>query len=63
MKDGAIFGGFYPNGPISSCRSCENARQSILKVRLSGMFFGTTADDSWREADVEVSLRVQKKLI
>jgi 6-phosphofructokinase len=25
MKDGAIFGGFYPNGPISSCRSYENA--------------------------------------
>jgi hypothetical protein len=24
MKDGAISGGCFPNGPISSCLSCEN---------------------------------------
>jgi hypothetical protein len=39
VDDGAIFGSFYPNGPISSCRSCENAGWSILNVRLSGLFF------------------------
>jgi hypothetical protein len=54
MKDGAIFGGFYPNRPISSCRSCENAGWSILNVRLSGLFwFGTTVDAGfWRKADL-----------
>ena len=28
-----------PNGPISSCRSCENPGKSILNARLPGLFF------------------------
>ena len=32
LKDGAISGGFYPNGLISSCRSCENARMRAFST-------------------------------
>src|SRR6202162_1097053 len=49
-----------PNGPIFSCRSCENPGESILYGRLSGLFFRATVDgSSWRKADDQPQTKLQ----